>query len=123
MKKAFAAWMWSLGVVARSYRTVVVLAALIALWVFAAYEWLGLPAESSALLLILWRSSGPLCQTPCRQRHRGGNNCGCGGSGSHCRHEFPGVMPSGRWGERRIGTTLIFCLVSLMRRLALQHRL
>ena len=44
--------MWSLGVVARSYRTVVVLAALIALWAFAAYEWLGLP-ESSALLLIL----------------------------------------------------------------------
>ena len=52
MKRAFAAWMWSLGVVARSYRTVVVLAALIALWAFAAYEWLGLP-ESSALLLIL----------------------------------------------------------------------
>ena len=37
---------------ARSYRTVVVLAALIALWALAAYEWLGLP-ESSALLLIL----------------------------------------------------------------------
>ena len=52
MKKAFAAWMWSLGVVARSYGTVVVLAALIALWAFAAYKWLGLP-ESSALLLIL----------------------------------------------------------------------
>ena len=52
MKKAFATWMWSLGVVARSYRTVIVRAALIALWAFAAYEWLGLP-ESSALLLIL----------------------------------------------------------------------
>jgi len=52
MKRALAAWMWSLGVIARSYRTVIVLAALIALWVFAAYEWLGLP-ESSALLLIL----------------------------------------------------------------------
>jgi hypothetical protein len=52
MKRAFAAWKWSLGVVARSYRIVVVLAALIALWAFAAYEWLGLP-ESSALLLIL----------------------------------------------------------------------
>ena len=52
MKRAFAVWKWSLGVVARSYRTVVVLAALIALWAFAAYEWLGLP-ESSALLLIL----------------------------------------------------------------------
>ena len=52
MKKAFAAWKWSVGVVARSHRTVVVLAALIALWGYAAYEWLGL-AESSALLLIL----------------------------------------------------------------------
>jgi hypothetical protein len=52
MNRAFAAWMWSLGVVARSYRTDVVLAALIALWAWAAYEWLGLP-ESSALLLIL----------------------------------------------------------------------
>jgi hypothetical protein len=53
MNRALAAWMWSLGVVARSYRTVVALAALIALWAFAAYEWLGLPAESSALLMIL----------------------------------------------------------------------
>ncbi len=42
-----------MGVVARSYRTVVVLAAFIALWALAAYEWLGLPAESSALLMIL----------------------------------------------------------------------
>ena len=52
MKKAFAAWKWSLGVVARSYRTVVGLAALIAIWSFAAYKWLGL-GESSVLLLIL----------------------------------------------------------------------
>jgi hypothetical protein len=51
MNRAFTAWKWSLGVVARSYRTVVVLAALIALWAFAAYEWLSLP-ESSTLLLI-----------------------------------------------------------------------
>ena len=42
-----------MGVVARSYRTVFVLAAFIALWALAAYEWLGLPAESSALLMIL----------------------------------------------------------------------
>ena len=52
MNRAFVAWKWSLGVVAPSYRTVIVLAALIALWAFAAYEWLGVP-ESSALLLIL----------------------------------------------------------------------
>jgi hypothetical protein len=52
MKRAFAAWMWSLAVVARSYWTVLALAALIALWNWAAYEWLGLP-ESSLWLLIL----------------------------------------------------------------------
>ncbi len=52
MNRTFATWKWSLGVVARSYWTVVMLAALIAFWAFAAYEWLGLP-ESSALLLIL----------------------------------------------------------------------
>ncbi|MFZ0960472.1 MAG: hypothetical protein WAO35_06165 [Terriglobia bacterium] len=52
MKKTFATWKWGLGVVARSYLTVVVLAALIALWAWAAYAWLGLP-ESSVLLLML----------------------------------------------------------------------
>jgi hypothetical protein len=52
MKSAFAVWIWSLGIVARSYRTVVIVAALIALWALTAYEWLGLP-ESSTLLLIL----------------------------------------------------------------------
>lgn len=52
MKKAFKAWIWSLKVVACSYRTVVALALLIAVWAFAAYAWLGLP-ESSGLLLIL----------------------------------------------------------------------
>ena len=52
MKKALAAWIWSLSAVGRSYRTVVVLAAVLALWVFGAYEWLGLP-ESSGLLLML----------------------------------------------------------------------
>ena len=52
MKKAFAAWMWSLAVLARSYRTVLALAILIALWDWAAYAWLGLP-ESSLWLLII----------------------------------------------------------------------
>jgi hypothetical protein len=44
--------MWSLGVLARSYWTLLALAVLIAVWAVAAYEWLGLP-ESSGLLLIL----------------------------------------------------------------------
>jgi hypothetical protein len=53
MSKAFTAWKWSLGIVTHSYRTVIMLAVLIALWVLGAYEWLGMPAESSALLMIL----------------------------------------------------------------------
>jgi hypothetical protein len=52
MKKAFAAWMWSLAVLARSYRTVFALIVLIALWNLAAYEWLGLPESSLWLLMI-----------------------------------------------------------------------
>jgi hypothetical protein len=52
MKNTFASWIWSLKVVVRSYPSVVVLAALIAFWVFAAYQWLGLP-ESSGLVLAL----------------------------------------------------------------------
>jgi len=52
MKKAFATWMWSLAVVARSYGMLLALAVFVALWAFAAYAWLGLP-ESSGLLLIL----------------------------------------------------------------------
>jgi hypothetical protein len=52
MMKAFAVWKWSLGTVARSYRTVIALAALAALWAYAAYVWLSLP-ESSVLMLII----------------------------------------------------------------------
>ncbi len=44
--------MWSLGVLARSYWTLLALAVLVALWAVAAYEWLWLP-ESSVWLLIL----------------------------------------------------------------------
>jgi hypothetical protein len=44
--------MWSLAVVARSYRAVLALVVFSALWYLAAYEWLGLP-ESSLWLLIL----------------------------------------------------------------------
>jgi hypothetical protein len=52
MKRAFAAWMWSLKVLARGYVTLLVLAVVTALWAVAAYEWLWLP-ESSLWLLIL----------------------------------------------------------------------
>ena len=80
-----------MGVVARSYRTVVVLAALIALWALAAYEWLGLPAESSALLMILsfiWA----IVQLARGSRRGGGNHCGCGGNRGHRRQEFAAAV-------------------------------
>ena len=52
MRRALTTWIWSLGVVARSYRVVIALAAFMALWGFSAYQWLGL-LESSLLMLIL----------------------------------------------------------------------
>jgi hypothetical protein len=52
MKKAFATWKWSLGVVARSPLVLGTLAAIAALWSYGAYQWLWLP-ESSALLLVV----------------------------------------------------------------------
>jgi hypothetical protein len=52
MKRALATWKWSLAVVACSPGLLVVLAALVALWGFGAYQWLWLP-ESSGLLLLL----------------------------------------------------------------------
>lgn len=52
MTRVLTTWRWSLTVIARSYGTVLALAALAALWCLAAYEWLGLP-ESSLWLLIL----------------------------------------------------------------------
>jgi len=52
MKNAIAAWASSLAVIIRSYRVIATFAVLVALWIFAFYEWLGL-SESSGLLLIL----------------------------------------------------------------------
>jgi hypothetical protein len=52
MKKALAAWKWSLAVVARSPRPVLALTALVFLWSFGAYQWLWLPESSGLLLLI-----------------------------------------------------------------------
>jgi hypothetical protein len=53
MMNAITNWKWSLGVVARSSRTAILLAVLMGLWGFTAYELLGLPAESSVLLMVL----------------------------------------------------------------------
>ncbi|MFB3923435.1 MAG: hypothetical protein ACE145_17070 [Terriglobia bacterium] len=52
MKNAIATWKWSLGVLARSSRALLAVAAVAAVWSFGAYQWLWLP-ESSGLLLVL----------------------------------------------------------------------
>ena len=52
MKKTFDAWMWSLGLIARSPVSILALGVLSALWALAADQWLGLQ-ESSGLMLVL----------------------------------------------------------------------
>ena len=109
MKRAFTAWIWSLEVVARSYWTVVVLAALMALWVLAAYEWLGL-AESSALLLVLalvWA----LAQTIAGIIVVGGTVAGAAEVAATAGTNFPALFVWTK-GRKQIGTTLLYCLAS-----------
>ena len=111
MKRAFAAWIWSLGVVARSYLSVIVLAALIALWAFAAYEWLGLPAESSALLLILslvWA----ILQLLAAAVIVGGIIAGCVEVVTANCSSFP-ITSLWTKGRKKLLPTLIFAAVSL----------
>ena len=52
MRKLLSIWKWSLAVTARSPLALVVLAAVSALWMFGAYQWLWLP-ESSIWVLLL----------------------------------------------------------------------
>lgn len=109
MKRALTAWIWSLEVVARSYRTVVVLAVLMALWVFAAYEWLGL-AESSALLLALalvWA----LAQTIAGTIVVGGTVGGAAEVAATAGTNFPALFVWTK-GRKQIGTTLLYGLAS-----------
>ncbi|HEV2350899.1 MAG TPA: hypothetical protein VG028_13750 [Terriglobia bacterium] len=56
MKKNFEAWLWSLGVLARSPASILALGVLSALWVLAADQWLGLQESSGLMLLFsfLW---------------------------------------------------------------------
>jgi hypothetical protein len=112
MNRAFAAWIWSLGVVARSYRTVVVLAALIALWVLAAYEWLGLPAESSALLMIL-SSIWAIVQLLAAAVIAGGTIAGAAETASTEGVNFP-LRRLWTMGRKKLFTALIFGLMSLV---------
>jgi hypothetical protein len=109
MKRAFAAWMWSLGVVARSYRTVVAFAAFIALYVFLIYEGLGVP-ESSALLLILtvaWATAQLLAAAVIV----GGTVSGAAEAAATGGPRLPLMLP---WlsGRRKLPNALIFYLVS-----------
>lgn len=111
MKKAFKAWIWSLGVVTSSYRTVIVLAALIALWAFAAYEWLGMPAESSALLLILslvWA----IVQLLAAAVIVGGVMAGCVEVATADGTGFP-LASLWTTGRKKLLSTLVFFLLSL----------
>ena len=95
---------------ARSYRTAIVLAALIALWAFAGYEWLGLP-ESSALLLILaliWA----IVQLLAAAVVVGGIVSSAADAAST---EGKGLPLRALWAvdRKRLLNTVIFCLVSL----------
>jgi hypothetical protein len=110
MKKAIAAWKWSLGVVARSYRTVVLLTALAALWAYAAYQWLGLP-ESSVLMLILalvWA----IVQILAALVILGGTVAGAADAADMEGPELPLSLLL-RKGMKKVVTTLIFCLLGL----------
>jgi hypothetical protein len=101
-----------LGVVARSYRTVVVLAALIALWGFAAYEWLGMPAESSALLMILsfiWA----IAQLLAAAVIVGGTLAGAGETAAAEDGRIP-LRSLWTLGRKKFLATLVFCLASLV---------
>ena len=111
MNRALTTWKWSLGVIARSYPTVIVVAVLIALWALAAYEWLGMPAESSSLLMILsliWAVAQLLIATMII----GGTLAGAGETSANEDKRFP---PRSIWTQsrRKIASTLLFCLASL----------
>jgi hypothetical protein len=52
MKKTLDAWLWSLGLVARSPVSILALGVLSALWALAAEQWLGLQESSGVMLLL-----------------------------------------------------------------------
>jgi hypothetical protein len=112
MKTAITTWKWSLGVVARSYRAVILLALLIALGAFGAYEWLCLPAESSALLMILsliWA----LAQLYIFATVAGGTVAGAGDAAA----ADAGVYPTGAiWaqGRKKVAATLAYSILTVV---------
>jgi hypothetical protein len=111
VKQPFAAWIWSLGVVLRSYRAILALAVVLALWGVGAYEWLGLP-ESSGLMLVLALIWG-IAQLLVVLIIVGGTVGGAANISSHGGGKIP---ISALWAvdRRSLGSTLIFCLASLL---------
>lgn len=112
MKTALTTWRWSLGVVARSYRAVLLLAAFLALSAFGAYEWLGLPTESSALLMIvalIWA----LAQLLTAAIVIGGTIAGASDAAATEARGYP-IGAVWRQGRMNIGATLAFSLLSFV---------
>jgi hypothetical protein len=110
MTTAITTWKWSLGVVARSYRATLLLAVLIALWALGAYEWLVMPAESSALLMILsliWAVTQLLIAAVVV----GGTAAGAADAAAAEARVYP-VGALWRHGRKRVAATLVFSLLS-----------
>jgi hypothetical protein len=109
MKRAFAAWIWSLGILARSSWTLLTLAALIVLWSVTAYEWLWLP-ESSVWLLtlaLIWA----IVQLLVAVAIIGGSASGAAEAAATAGRKFP---LRSLWVKeaRSLLSTLVVCLVS-----------
>jgi len=112
MKRAFAAWKWSFVSVVRSYRTVVAVGALIALWIFTAYEWLGMPAESSLLLMtisLLWA----IVQILAAAVILGGLASGAAETAASGDGRFP-ARALWTLGRKMLASTVIFCILSFI---------
>jgi hypothetical protein len=109
MKTTFAAWMWSLETLARSYATVVALAAIVALWVYLLYRWLGLP-ESSGLLLALAFIWG-LAQLFATVAVVGGTADGAAATAA-AERSCLGFRALWLGGGKKIGRALVFWLLS-----------
>ncbi len=112
MMNAIINWKWSLGVVARSSRTALLLAVLMGLWEFTAYELLALPAESSMLLMVLaliWA----VAQLLVASILIGGTvaTVGATATGADEQVSFRSVWMRGR---KKVMATLAFGLVSLV---------
>lgn len=111
MTNAITVWKWSLSVVARSYRTTILLAVLMALWGLGAYELLGIPAESSVLLMgvaLIWA----LAQLLAASLVTGGTVAGAGVAAAGGENRFP-IQAVWTLGRKKMMATLVFGLVSL----------